>query len=111
MVISGATTRSRPSVTEASISWRSDVARARAGGGPARAPARPPPRPAAPPGPAAGGPRRRARPVRVSAAPPRLPRVPRPLRRKADGTAVVAVRLTGRAAELVAADLVEGVVA
>jgi hypothetical protein len=39
-----------------------------------------------------------------------LPRVARTLRRRADGTAVVAVRLSGRAPDAVAADLVEGVV-
>ncbi|MCU1461305.1 MAG: hypothetical protein JWO37_1380 [Acidimicrobiales bacterium] len=48
--------------------------------------------------------------VPVFVSPPRLPRVARSLRRRADGTAVVAVRLGGRTAEAVAADLVDGVV-
>jgi hypothetical protein len=48
--------------------------------------------------------------VPVFVSPPRLPRVARPLRRRADGTAVVAVRLGGRAPDVVAADLVDGVV-
>jgi hypothetical protein len=49
--------------------------------------------------------------VPVFVSPPRLPRVARTLRRRADGTTVVAVRLSGRAPDAVTADLVEGVVA
>jgi hypothetical protein len=47
--------------------------------------------------------------VPVFVSPPRLPRVVRTLRRRSDGTVVVAVRVGGRPPEAVAADLVDGV--
>ena len=49
--------------------------------------------------------------VPVFVSPPRLPRVARTLRRRADGTSVVAVRLSGRPPGDVANDLVDGVLA
>jgi hypothetical protein len=55
--------------------------------------------------------RRQGLAVPVFVSPPRLPRVARTLRRKPDGTAVVAVRLGGRAPAAIAADLIEGVIA
>lgn len=55
--------------------------------------------------------RRRGLAVPGFRSPPRLPGAHRTIRRRTDGTAVVAVRVRGRTMEAVVSDMVEGVVA
>lgn len=55
--------------------------------------------------------RRRGLAVPVFRSPPSLPGVDRTLRRRADGTQVVAVRLAGRPVAALQADVIDGVVA
>jgi len=55
--------------------------------------------------------RRRGLAVPGFRSPPRLPGVDRSIRRRADGVAVVAVRVHGRSLEAVVTDMVEGVLA
>jgi len=55
--------------------------------------------------------RRRGLQVPVFRSPPRLADVDRTLRRRADGQAVVAIRLTGRPFAAVQADVIAGVIA